>query len=241
GVTLTGGGDPARLRAATVTPDFFPLVRVNPAIGRTFLAEESDREHVVVLSDQLWRGRFSADYNLPGKTITVDGVDHSVIGGLPPGFTFPYDAELWLPLEIRVDPHNSFSRPVVGRLKPGASPQQAQAELEAMVGRWQVMPGENKREMAAQVLPLKELLVGDIRKSLWIFAGAVAFVLLIACTNVANLLLSRAASREQEIAVRAALGAGRWRLIRQLLTESTLVSLAGGAAGMLLAARAAPA
>jgi putative ABC transport system permease protein len=235
-VSLTGAGDPVRVPTVSTTPDFFAVLRVNPALGRTFLPKEDQpgRDAVAMLGDKLWRNRFGADARIVGKTITLDGVAHTVIGVMPPGFTFPSDAELWRPMAVRIDSHNSMSRPVVGRLKAGISQQQAQAALEAFAAG---LPPESdgRREMTPRIVPLKESLVGDSRKSLLIFAGAVAFVLLIACANVANLLLMRAASRQQEVAMRSALGAGRWRLIRQLLTESTLVSLCGGAAGMLLA------
>ena len=211
-------------------------------MGRVFLPEEDqpDRNGVALLSDRLWRSRFGADPNILGKTIALDGTGRKVIGIMLAGFTFPYDAELWLPVAVGDDPHNSFFRPVVGRLRPGVSPRQAQEELEAFANH--VPLGADERSgMASEILPLKDLLSGNIRKSLLIFMGAVAFVLLIACANVANLLLMRGASRRQEIAVRAALGASRPRLIRQLLTESTLVSLAGGAAGILLAVWGVPA
>ena len=242
-VSLAGGGEPLSVPAASVTTDLPAVLRVNPALGRTFVAEEEEpgRDQVVLLGDKLWRRRFGGDPQVLGSTITLDGVAHTVIGIMPAGFAFPSGAELWRPLGVRTSPRNSMSRPVVGRLRPGASPEQAQAELEAFVAGLPPGPGENRNDMAAQILPLKELLVGNIRKSLLIFAGAVAFVLLIACANVANLLLMRAASRQQEIAVRAALGAGRWRLIRQLLAESTLVSLGGGAVGILLAVLGVPA
>jgi predicted permease len=239
-VSLTGAGDPVLLSAATVTPDFFQVLRVNPAIGRRFLAQEDQpgRDHVVLLNDKLWRNRFGADRGIVGRSIKLDGIDHTVIGVMATRFNFPHDAEVWMPLNIHVDPHNSFMRPVIGRLKPGVSPRQAQAELETFAF---LAPGEHRRDRLAQILPLKELLVRNVRESLLIFAGAVGFILLIACANVANLLLARAAGRQQEMAVRTALGAGRWRLMRQLLTESTLVSLAGGATGLLLALWGVPA
>src|SRR3989442_2164158 len=186
-----------------------------------------------MLSNKLWKDRFGSDSQILGKTIKLDGVNRTVIGVMPAGFGFPYDAEVWMPLAIRIDPHNSFARPVVGRLKTRVSRQQAQAELETFAQRLPLRPGENKRDRVAQIIPLKELLVANIRQSLLIFAGAVGFVLLIACANGANLFLARAAGRGQEMAVRSALGAGRWPLMRQLLTESTLVSLVGGAVRML--------
>jgi putative ABC transport system permease protein len=240
---LTGAGDPIQILTAQVTPDFFSLLRVNPATGRSFLAEEDQpgRDQVVVLGGALWRNRFGADPKILGKTVKLDGIDHTVIGIMPAGFNFPYRAEAWTPFGPPIDAHNSMMLPIVGRLKPGVSPRQAQAELEAVTHRFSLMPGEERNDLAPRILPLKELLVGDVRESLLIFAGAVAFVLLIACANVANLLLARASGRQQEMAVRAALGAGRWRMVRQLLTESALVALAGGAAGILLALWGVPA
>jgi len=235
--SLTGAGDPVRLTGASVTPEFFRVLRVQPSMGRGFLPDEDQpgRDHVVILSGKLWRNRFGASSQILGRTIKLDGENRIVIGVMPAGFTFPTDAEIWMPLNIHIDGHNSFSRPVVGRLKPDASRWQAQAELETLAQRFFLAPGENRGDRLAQVLPLSELFVQDIRESLVLFAGAVGFVLLIACANVSNLLLARAAGRRQEIAVRSALGAGRWQLVRQLLAESTLVALAGGAAGMFLA------
>lgn len=153
---------------------------------------------------------------------------------MPPGFAFP-GASVWVPLAIRFDGHNSYTRPVVGRLKPGVSRQQARAELEAFADGLPLGPGETRNDRLPQIIPLKDLLVANIRLSLLVFAGAVAFVFLIACANVANLFLARATGRGQEMAVRSALGANRWRLVRQLLAERTLISLIGGAAGILLA------
>jgi predicted permease len=234
--TLAGAGDAVQIPVAYVTTEFFSLLRTSAGIGRGFLTGEGEpgNNTVTVLSDELWKERFGSDSEILGKRILLDGVSRTVIGVMPPGFAFP-DAKAWLPLSIRIDEHNSFTRPVVGRLKTGISPRQAQAELETFAGQRLLGPGENRRDRMAQIIPLKDLLVANIRPSLLLFAGAVAFVLLIACANVANLFLARAASREQELAVRSTLGASRWRLLRQLLAESTLLSLGGGGAGILLA------
>ncbi|HEX4810400.1 MAG TPA: ABC transporter permease, partial [Bryobacteraceae bacterium] len=221
------------LNALTVTPDFFRVLRVSPAIGRGFLPEGEVDTNVAVLSNQLWHSRFRGDPAIVGKAITLDGVTYAVAGVMRPGFDFQ-GAELWTRMEVRLDPHNSFMRPVIGRLKSGILPEQARAELQAFAARRSLGQGEDRTDFVVRILPLKELFVADVRKLLLIFGGAVAFVFLIACANFANLLLIRGASRQQEIAVRTALGASRWRLVRQLLAESTLLCLTGGALGVLL-------
>jgi putative ABC transport system permease protein len=236
-VNLTGAGDAIQVPAAIVTTEFFATLRASPEIGRGFLAGEDQPGHdnVVVLSNKLWKERFDSDGQILGKTIKLDGIGQTVIGVMAAGFEFPNNTEVWMPLGIRIDPNNSFTRPVVGRLNAGASRQQAQAELETFARRLPVRAGNNDKDSTAQIIPLKELLVADIRGSLLVFAVAVGFVLLIACANVANLFLVRGAGRGQEMAARSTLGAGRWRLVRQLLAESLMVSFAGGATGMLLA------
>ena len=232
-VTLTGTGDPVVANSLTVSPDFLGVLRVQPAIGRGFLPEGHADTNALLLSDQLWHSRFGGDPTIAGRAITLDGVSYIVVGVMPPSFRFQ-DAELWTRMEVRLNPHNSFTRPVIGRLKPGVSPQQAQAELQAFAARRPLGEGEKRDDFAVNLLPLKELFVADVRKLLLIFAGAIGFVFLIACANFANLLLIRGAGRQQEIAVRAALGASRWRLVRQLLAESTLLSFVGGTLGILL-------
>lgn len=232
-VTLTGAGDPVLVNASTATADFFQVLRVHPSIGSDFLPEGQADANTVLLSDKLWHSRFGGDPKIAGKPITLDGVSYVIAGVMPPDFTFQ-GAELWMRMEIRLDSHNSFMRPVIGRLKPGVSPQRAEAELQAFGARLPLQAGENRNDFVARILPLKELFVANVRKLLLIFTGAVAFVFLIVCANVANLLLIRGASRKQELAVRAALGASRWRLIRQLLTESTMLSVAGGGLAVLL-------
>ncbi|MEO8025600.1 MAG: ABC transporter permease, partial [Bryobacteraceae bacterium] len=242
-VTLSGTGDPLRLPAAEVTSGFFDVLRVEASLGRTFLPEDVNRAAgpVVVLSDALWRRRFGGSPAILGQQALINGVGHTVVGVVPAGMALPANAELWIPFEVQTRPNIVSARPVVGRLKPGVSMEQAAAALTSFVAGLPSEPGTEKTEYISRLIPLKEWIVGDVRKSLLVFAAAVAFVLLIACANVANLLLIRAAARRQEISVRAALGASRWRLIRQLLTESTLVSLGGGALGILVAIVAVPA
>lgn len=232
GVDVTGAGDPVHLLAGNVTIDFMRVFGVKPIVGRTFTGDDDlgKAGQTVVLGNSLWRERFGADPQVLGRKISLDGVDRTIIGVMPPGFAYPNGAQLWTLLEVRVDPHITFLRPVVGRLNAGATREQAEAELQT------TLPPER----IAKVRPFQELIVSKIRAPLLIFAGAVGFVLLIACANVANLLLIRAAARRQEIAIRAAVGAGAWRLIRQLLTESALLSLIGGATGLLLAVSAVP-
>ncbi len=234
-VNLTGAGDPIQIPAAIVTTEFFATLRTNPELGHAFLAgqDRPGQDDVVVLSDKLWKARFGSDRGILGKSIQLDGIGRTVIGIMAAGFEFPNNAEVWMPLGIRIDPRNSFTRPVIGRLKSGVSRQEAQAELETFAQRLPVRADKN--DATAQIIPLKELLVANVRGSLLVFAAAVGFVLLIACVNVANLFLVRAAGRRQEMAVRSTLGAGRWRLVRQLLAESLMVSFTGGAAGMLVA------
>jgi predicted permease len=243
-VTLTGAGDAVRLPVGRVTSSFFPVLRVNPAMGRTFAALEEERgsPDVAVLSDELWRSRFAGDPNILGKSLTVDGTRRSVIGVMPEGFAFPGEAQLWLPLPVGGDASgNSFFPYAFGRLRPSVTQRQAQAELETLAPQlpWQhrvaAAGAPTRSGWVAEVLPLQDLFVGQIRKSLLIFMGAVAFVLLIACANVANLLLMKGSLRRQEMAVRTALGAPRSRLIRQLLTESAMLSLGGAIAGLLFA------
>jgi putative ABC transport system permease protein len=241
--TLTGAGEAARLPTADVTSSFFSVLEVDPAMGRVFVPAEEKHgsNRVVLLSDKIWRSRFGADAKILGKAITLDGIAYSVVGVMPADFAFPQGAALWLPLEVGGDPGNFTTRAVVGRLKPQASEQQALAELEAIAKHLPPLPVAHRESMVAEVLPMKDLVVGKIRKSLLIFMGAVGFVLLIACANVANLLLMRGTSRQREIAVRNALGASRGRVIRQMLTESTLLSLGGVLAGILLALLGVPA
>ena len=244
GFNLTGVDEPERIQGATVTESLLPLLGVEPARGRVFRAEEDKPggDDVAVISHGLWQRRFGSDPNVVGKQIALDGRTVEVVGVMPEGFYFPdKDAELWKPIAFDAEllaPNNRGSHflEVVGRIKPGVSFEQAQAEIASTAQQiGQDHAANYPRGFGAKIRPLHEEVVGDLSFTLYIMLGAVGFVLLIACANVANLMLARAAARQKEVAVRTALGATRLRIVRQFLTESVLLALAGGAAGLLIA------
>jgi predicted permease len=242
GFNLIGSGLPERIRGAHVTAGFFPTVGVQPMLGRNFLPEE-DRpggRRVVVLSHRLWLRRFAADPRILGRQLVLNGESYTVVGVMPPGFRYPSVAELWTPFGFdpaSTEDANYFE--FLGRLRDEVSTAAASSAARALTGPFgaafprSLGPGESFR-----VEPLQQRLYGRVRPALLVLLAAVGAVLLIACVNLANLQLARAAARQREIAIRTVLGAGWWRIARQLLTESTLLALAGGAAGLLLGAAA---
>ncbi|MBE7499992.1 MAG: ABC transporter permease [Verrucomicrobiales bacterium] len=262
-MTLTGTGSAERIVAGAVTAEFFPLLGVQPALGRNFTREEDtpNGPRAVILGHGLWQSRFGGDADVLGRTITLNNASYTVVGILPARFQYPEPFQLWTPLALGETGgtfvsygEGMFLLKAIARLKPGVTLQQAQAELQIIAQRLQpggptATPGgtpqprgeggegegEGRGEGALTLLGLHEQFVGDVKGALLVLLGAVTLVLLIACANVANLLLARAAARQREMAVRAALGAGRWRIARELLTQSLLLSLAGGGLGLLVA------
>ena len=241
GVIMSGRGEPERLFAPAVTANFFPVLGIEPLIGRTFQPGEDKpgTPLVTVLTYGLWQRSFGGDRNIIGQSLTLNGSSYTVVGVLPPTFQFAFrPADLWLPYQptqAQLTRRFLHGTNLIGRLKPGVTAEQAQKELSVIAGR---IEQENKQSHAGtglKLIPLQETVVGQVKPILLVLLAAVGFVLLIACANVASLLLTRSLSRQKEVSIRAALGASRGRVIRQLLTESILLSLVGGTAGLLVA------
>ncbi|HEV8485042.1 MAG TPA: ABC transporter permease, partial [Blastocatellia bacterium] len=233
--------EPERLPGARVSAGLFEMLGAKPAQGRTFLDEEDQagHENVVILSDSLWKRRFSSDPGVIGQAITLNATSYTVIGIMPSTFQFPdRETALWTPMAFNADQaqqHGAHYISVVGRLKAGATPEQANTEMNTIAAQLAEQFPDTNTGWRVNVFPMQEYDVRDIRPALLVLLGAVALVLLIACANVANLLLARSTARQKEIGIRTALGASRWRVARQLMTESILLALIGGGAGLLLA------
>ena len=238
GFNLSGEGEPERIRGFRVSEGFFEVLGLTPLAGRSFTAEE-DRpgaERVCIISEGLWRRRFGADPGIVGRRLTLGGEGFTVAGVMP-SFQFHLAADVWTPIRFQMSPTD---RPnlvfVIARLKSGVTEAAARTDLAEVAKRFRSeYPNLIDKNESAGLVPFREFIVGDVRRPLWILLGAVALVLLIACANVANLLLARASARSKEVAIRTALGAGRGRVVRQLLTESAILAMAGGVLGVLLA------
>ena len=240
GLNISGAGEPERVGAALASKEFLPALGIKPVVGRNFLPEE-DRPGgppAVLISHALWQRRFHSDPSAVGRTLTVDGVPRTIVGVVPHELGELVAADVWLPTAI--DPSHSergnHNYGVVARLKPGVTVKQARAEMMVIAKRLEREYPATNNGWGVRLFPMAEMFSGRIRPVLLVLLGAVGLLLLIACANLANLLLARAATRQKEIAIRGALGAGRQRIIRQLLTESLVLALAGGALGLVLAA-----
>src|SRR5262245_24552076 len=246
GFSLTGTGEPEILPGTFVSVELFPMLGANPLLGRNFLPYEGrpGGNRAVIINFALWQRRFGGDPNLVGKSLTLNGAIYTVVGIMPAKFQFPIQgqfpipvSEIWAPLAIDHDQVNRGDRDLftIGRLQSGVSIEEAQAEMATIAQRMAEQYPDSNRGMGVHIVGYHQQLTGNLRAALLILLGSVVFVLLIACANVANLLLARAATRRRELAIRTALGAGRSRMMRQLLTESVLLSLLGGALGLALA------
>ena len=239
GLALVGAGEPEDISGATADADYFKVLGIDPIIGRGFLpGEDQGQPTVVVLSETLWRGRFGGDSGILGRTISLSGQPYTVVGVVPPNIAYPGTVDAWLPLGYglgRSSNRDSHSYDVVARLKPGVTVAQAQEDVSGVARELEHEFPTTNTGRGVTVIPLVDDTVGTVRTALLLLTGAVALVLLIACANVANLFLARAATRQREHAVRAALGAGQWRLTRQMLVEAVTLSLLGGVLGLLLA------
>jgi predicted permease len=242
GFSLIGAGEAERVSGRLMSADFFSVLSVKPVLGRTFAPGEDEvgASPVAVISAELWRRKFGAAQDVLGKGLTLDDKSYAIIGVLPANFTLLGNVDVYVPIGQWNNPALKIRSAAlglhgIGRLKPGVTVEQGQVDLDRVMRDLAVAYPETNKGNGAKIIPLRQRLVGDIGATLWILLGAVGFVLLIACVNVSNLLLVRSTGRAREFAIRAALGAGRWRLLRQSLTESMLLALTGGALGLVVA------
>ncbi len=239
-INITGQGDPEGLLGSKVSADLFQTLGAKPLMGRVFIGDEDQagRDQAAVLGYGLWQRRFAASPDIVGQTVHLDGKPYTVVGVMPKDFHFPTPAEIWIPLAMNEQERairGSRYLDVVAKLKPGVTVAQARAEMELVAKRLAASYPETNRGWHARVLPIRDFLIGDLtRNYTWMLLAAVGFVLLIACANVANLLFARATFRTKEIALRTALGASRWRIVRLLLIESLLLGFTGAAAAIVL-------
>ncbi|MCA1628755.1 MAG: ABC transporter permease, partial [Acidobacteria bacterium] len=239
---LTGdGGEPERIEGHVVSANLFDLIGARPIIGRGFMPNEDapEAERVALLSHALWQRRFAGKAEAVGQIIRLNGYDHTIVGVMPEGFKFPEWAELWTPATYKRGEdgagRGNHNLSCLARLKPGVTIAEANAEMSAIAGRLAAAYPETNANWTTSVKPFREARTKEFSGVMYTMLGAVGFVLLIACANVANLLLARGAERTKEMAIRTALGASRWRVVRQLLVESVLIALMGGALGVLFA------